>query len=261
MADVDPNIAHRRDIVNRHNRKKLARTDAEIAYPAEKRCAGCEQVKPAAAFSKHRVSRDGLRPRCKVCISRQHMEQKAPTDRKRRVNPAVLERLSIEQPAPPVETTDAGPIMRVPLTQGAFAVIDAADWPLVKGRNWHLGGSGYAVSNGVGATKARPIYMHVVLFGGPSAEDVDHEDRDRLNNRRCNLRDATRSLNHANKAKGSRDKLSCFKGVHPLPSGRWAARVRGKHIGTFDSEEAAARAYDAAARIEYGPFAAPNFPT
>lgn len=257
MADADCTTQHRRDIVNRHNRKLRARAEHEIPYPTEKRCAACQQVKPAAAFTKMRGSRDGLRPRCKLCLSVEHHEKHAPKERKRRINPALLERLGKEVPVPRVENSPDGPIMRVPLTQGAFAVIDPADWPLVAGRNWHLT-SGYAVSN-ADQRGAGPIYMHVMIFGGAGPNDVDHKDRDRLNNRRANLRSATRSLNHANKPKGGRALLSRFKGVRQLPSGRWDCRVGGDHVGTFDTEEAAARAYDTEARARYGEFAVLNF--
>ena len=72
MADADPSREHRRAIVRKHSQKNQARADAEIIYPAEKRCAGCGETKPADAFSKQRVCRDGLRPRCKACISLEH---------------------------------------------------------------------------------------------------------------------------------------------------------------------------------------------
>jgi len=57
--------------------------------------------------------------------------------------------------------------------------------------------------------------------------------------------------------KGSR-----FRGVYAVPSGRWAAKARIDgvlcRLGTFDAEEDAARAYDAAVR--HLPGATLNFP-
>lgn len=261
-ADHDA-IEHRRAIVRRHNQKKQARTEADIVYPAEKRCAGCSETKRASAFSKHRISRDGLRPRCKVCIAREHAAKQDTLGRKRRVSASLMQRLGVEVSVPPVEDTPDGPIRRVPLSQGAFAVIDAADWSLVAGRNWHLTKAGYATTNGQVNGRGRLIYMHVLIYGDADAREVDHEDLDKLNNRRGNLRAATSSQNAANKLKRANTKLSRFKGVRPLPSGRWEARVGGdgryRHLGVFDTEEAAAKAYDAAARVTFGPFAVLNF--
>ncbi len=93
----------------------------------------------------------------------------------------------------------------------------------------------------------------------PEGYEVDHINHDGLDNRRCNLRLATRANNCHNQRsfKGS----SKYKGVWRVGE-KWAACIRvdgrSKRLGTFVSEKEAALAYNQAAREHYGEFAKLN---
>jgi len=91
--------------------------------------------------------------------------------------------------------------------------------------------------------------------------DVDHADRVTSNNCLENLREATRAQNCQNLVRTNG--LSGYKGVD-LHDGKWRARIhvlsRSIHLGHHPTEEAAAYAYDTAARRHFGEFAHLNFP-
>lgn len=86
------------------------------------------------------------------------------------------------------------------------------------------------------------------------------------NNRIDNLRLSTRAENNRNKGKmRTRPTTSRYVGVsYHKGKGKWQAYITcdGKrlHLGTFPTEEEAARSYDAAALRLFGRFARPNFP-
>jgi hypothetical protein len=89
--------------------------------------------------------------------------------------------------------------------------------------------------------------------------DIDHADRNGLNNHRSNLRQASRSQNASNRR--LRPGPSGFRGVHRRERGKpWGAWISGCYIGAFLTPEQAARAYDVAAIDRYGEFATLNFP-
>jgi hypothetical protein len=96
---------------------------------------------------------------------------------------------------------------------------------------------------------------------GAGAHHVDHINRRKLDCRRANLRTASSSQNSANRRPWTGS--SPFKGVHRFRD-KWRAKIQvdgaQRHLGVFDSAEAAARAYDAAAVEAFGEFAWLNFP-
>ena len=92
---------------------------------------------------------------------------------------------------------------------------------------------------------------------------VDHIDGDRKNNKLSNLRWATPKENGANKTKRA-NTSSKYKGVHfNKKMLKWQANLRtnGKtyHIGCYNNEQDAARAYDEKAIEFFGEFAKINF--
>lgn len=152
-----------------------------------------------------------------------------------------------------------GQTMLVPLTKGKFALIDASDAELIGECRWfahRVRGLWYAITGG------KPMTLMHRLIRSDVTGDIDHENRNGLDNRRSNLRPATRSQNIANRAAAA--PRSGFKGVRrSSPNGGWTAyiKVRGVHIhlGTFATPEEAARVRDARAVIEFGEFAELNF--
>ena len=156
-----------------------------------------------------------------------------------------------------------GDIAYVPLNQGYEAVIDAADVHLVAGFNWTASvrrrkdGSVLKVYAGrIERPGNRCIRMHRLIAGTPDGADTDHIDSDGLNNRRSNLRTATRSQNAQN-SKVRIDNSSGIKGVFKVKS-KWRAIIwvdkRKITLGTFVNRDDAAVAITSARAKLHGEF-------
>lgn len=163
-----------------------------------------------------------------------------------------------ERPTEPPPAVDGA--AWIPLTEGKWALVDEADAPLVANRPWLFGTDGYAVSRRLVDGEWRPVKMHRLILGDALAGGLhtDHINRNRLDNRRCNLRVASRSQNQANREtrRGNR-----FKGVKRNgPS--WSASVHFKgvrhYVGRIPTEVEAARVYNRLAREVHGEFARLN---
>lgn len=159
----------------------------------------------------------------------------------------------------------------IQLTQDLVAFVDDADYATLSRYKWHAHRCGkhiYAgrttTLSGTGKSRKRKIIlMHTCII--PGSPEVDHRSGNGLDNRRFNLRPATRRQNGSNQRK-TRGR-SKYKGVVLKRSGKWQAqicqRIEGKlhttYLGSFTRELDAAAAYDTAASKMHGEFANLNF--
>jgi hypothetical protein len=148
---------------------------------------------------------------------------------------------------------------QIPLDNGFYAYVDAADYEWLSQFNWRQQ-NGYAARR----DKNKVVYMHRELMKPRRGMTVDHKNHNRLDNTRENLRVCTQQENSHNNGKhmGS---SSRFKGVgYNSEKQKWFAKayIEGERIwlGYHEEEVAAAKAYDAKAVELFGEFAHLNFP-
>ena len=151
----------------------------------------------------------------------------------------------------------------VKLTKGKFSIIDKEDIPLVEGHLWNEDG-GYAVRSGkkYGNGKQR---MHRVILGLTDKSMIaDHINNNGLDNRKLNLRSCSRNQNAKNRS-AKKNGASKYLGVsfRKKVTDRWVAHIyingKNKNLGSYDTQEEAAIAYDKMAKIIHGEFANLNF--
>lgn len=153
-------------------------------------------------------------------------------------------------------------MVEIVLTQGKVALIDSEDFERVSRFKWsamrrdHCWYAYHWVS--VGGGKGTTQYLHQFLTG---RLNTDHIDGNGLNNRRSNLRAASTQLNNCNKHKTWAK--SGFKGVAGSKNGqRWEGRIRFNKklifLGSYETPQEAAQAYDEAALRYFGEFAFTN---
>jgi hypothetical protein len=150
-------------------------------------------------------------------------------------------------------------------------VIDSEDLPVLLSYRWHLvpgrkeSYTGYAARNS--KTAPAVVYMHSEILKAHGfvldGMTADHEDRNGLDNRKENLRVATRKQNTRNRA--FVPSAAGYKGVSRDPDCKtrsYQAQIgvdsKIIYLGMYATPEAAALAYNRAAREHHGEFACLN---
>lgn len=159
----------------------------------------------------------------------------------------------------------------IPLTKGYAAIVDPEDYERLSAFNWCAkikdGGKRiYAVRSLYRYGKKFFVQMHRVVMDIPDGDErlIDHENGDGLDNRKTNLRIATKSLNGHNHKMFSTN-TSGYRGVSwKERNKKWQARitVNGEHLylGLFKTKEDAAFQYDKFAVKYFSASAVLNFP-
>ena len=161
----------------------------------------------------------------------------------------------------------------VPLTQGKFALVDDEDYERVMMYKWYASKTTSRlrlIRNKWYAERKegkKTVYLHRFILDAESGEECDHRNGNGFDERRCNLRIVTHQQNNWNRQKTTSrlgiPASSKYKGVHwRKDRNKWRARInincKRIHLGTFDSEEEAARAYDDKAIELHGEYAKIN---
>jgi hypothetical protein len=159
-----------------------------------------------------------------------------------------------------------GGMIEIPLTKGYVALIDDEDARLSEFK-WFADVRPtvvYAARNArhseIRAGSPPIIRLHRMVTPCPEGYEIDHINQDGLDCRRSNLRVVTKSQNQRNK-KTPRCNTSGYRGACRTADGKkWRAQLGSKHLGTFETAEEAAQAFDRAVLERDGDFARLNFP-
>lgn len=152
----------------------------------------------------------------------------------------------------------------IQLTQNQVALVDDEDYDYLNQWKWYASYSKdinnyYAARNTIVENSHKTILMHRVIMNPQKERLIDHIDHNTLNNQKSNLRIVTHSQNNQNQ-RMQKGKSSKYKGVHwNKEKQKWQARIKInykiKHLGYFETEDDAYKAYCKAAQISFGEFA------
>jgi hypothetical protein len=120
---------------------------------------------------------------------------------------------------------------RIELTRGQWALVDIEDLPRLKRHSWFalLRNNGFYAGAKI---SSRLVYMNRFIMSYTGPDEVDHINRDKLDNRKSNLCIADKYKNASNNS-SSGIRQQC---------GKWQARLWHYHkeyCATFDTKEEA----------------------
>lgn len=157
-----------------------------------------------------------------------------------------------------------GDIAKIPLGVSAkdgYAIVDK-EFAWLDRYQWSLKRSVKSKTTyAYGWVDGKQIFMHRIILSPPLDKQVDHKDRNGLNNTKSNLRIATQFDNMRNIVKPRSGKHSPYRGVTKTKN-LWASSILSDGVryygGTFSTPEEAAKKYNELAIKYHGEFAVLN---
>lgn len=148
---------------------------------------------------------------------------------------------------------------KIPLTRGKVAIVDDCDYDYLMQWKWYYH---KARSKGYARRSYCTVYMHRLILermGFKNFARSDHINRDKLDNRRCNLRPATDRQSNCNRGKPNNN-TSGYTGVcWDKAREKWYVQIQvnGKnmYIGRYDDLKEAVRVRNKAVLKYHGEFA------
>lgn len=129
---------------------------------------------------------------------------------------------------------------KIELTQGKYTVVDEEDYDRISKHKWYFDSSnGYARNGELG-------YLHRFILQPPKGKYVDHKDKDKLNNRRSNLRVCTNAENIRNSSVRVNNTSGATGVWWRSDRNRWVAEIKLDYkkitIGRYKTKDEAVEA-------------------
>jgi hypothetical protein len=166
---------------------------------------------------------------------------------------------AVEAPAPFAVTVG---VAFLKTNSGVTIIIDADMLQTLSPHSWGVASCGHVRAK----IDGRIVYIHRLILSAGPGDQIDHKNQNKLDNRRSNLRFCNHSQNRSNR-QAQKNNKSGFRGVTSVflaGNLRFIARAAKNRVNyngpARRSPEAAARDYDAIARLIHGEFASLNFP-
>lgn len=122
---------------------------------------------------------------------------------------------------------------KIKLTQGTYVLVDEMDFEWLNQWKWHLSCKGYAVRK----PGKSAIFMHRLINNTPEGLQTDHINRNKLDNRRKNLRTLNNQKNHFNMPRQKNNKSGVTGVLWDKERNKWLAQIvindKAIHLGRY----------------------------
>ena len=141
-------------------------------------------------------------------------------------------------------------VRRIPIGKNKFALVDSETYfiLMLADHKWGISSHGYVRTSIEIDGKRKILYLHKAIMPAPEGYDIDHINRDKLDNRKVNLRICSRSENLHNQGL-RRNNKSGHKGVYfRKDNKKWVAQIgingKNKNLGSYLTFNEAVRIYE-----------------